>query len=49
VHHAKKSYVRVTIGTRAQNERCAAALERVVSRSLRELPRAFVTAGGDAE
>ncbi len=32
VHHATRSYVRITVGTREQNQRCVAALERVVGR-----------------
>jgi histidinol-phosphate/aromatic aminotransferase/cobyric acid decarboxylase-like protein len=32
VHHATRSYVRITIGTREQNLRCVTALERVLSR-----------------
>ncbi|MBK7581777.1 MAG: histidinol-phosphate transaminase [Myxococcales bacterium] len=48
-HHAERSYVRVTVGTREQNARCVAAFERVVGR---RVPRdagvpAFI--GGDAE
>ena len=31
-HHAEKSYVRVTVGTREQNARCLAAFERVLGR-----------------
>jgi len=49
-HHADKSYVRVTIGTREQNARCIAAFERVVGRRVpvREVAvPAYV--GGDAE
>ena len=52
VHHAKRSYVRVTVGTREQNMRCVAAFERVLgSRSRREAPRVYVAAAGvsDAE
>ena len=51
VHHAKRSYVRVTVGTREQNARCLSAFERVLgSRARREAPRAYLTvAGGDAE
>jgi histidinol-phosphate aminotransferase len=30
VHHADRSYVRVTVGTREQNEQCAKALARTV-------------------
>lgn len=50
VHHAKRSYVRVTVGTREQNARCVAAFERVLGgRSRRELPRVYASANSDAE
>ncbi|MEO6601200.1 MAG: aminotransferase class I/II-fold pyridoxal phosphate-dependent enzyme, partial [Polyangiaceae bacterium] len=55
VHHAKRSYVRVTVGTREQNLRCIAAFERVLggrhSRPVREAPRPYLTVAGasDAE
>jgi histidinol-phosphate aminotransferase len=52
VHHAKRSYVRVTVGTREQNARCLSALERVLAgRPRREAPRAYLAAAavGDAE
>src|SRR3954465_1462711 len=51
VHHAKRSYVRVTVGTREQNLRCIAAFERVLGvRVRREAPRPYVTvAASDAE
>ena len=52
VHHAKRSYVRVTVGTREQNARCVAAFERVLGgRVRREVHRAYVTVAGasDAE
>jgi 1L-myo-inositol 1-phosphate cytidylyltransferase len=50
VHHAAKSYVRVTVGSRRDNQRCVAAFERAVSRSGREpRPAVFVAAHGDAE
>jgi histidinol-phosphate aminotransferase len=52
VHHAKRSYVRVTVGTREQNLRCVTAFERVLGgRSRREAPRAYVAVSGasDAE
>jgi len=52
VHHAKRSYVRVTVGTREQNARCVAAFERVLGgRVRREAHRAYVTVAGasDAE
>ncbi|MES1176122.1 MAG: histidinol-phosphate transaminase [Myxococcales bacterium] len=52
VHHAKRSYVRVTVGTREQNLRCIAAFERALGhRSRREAPRPYLTVAGasDAE
>ena len=50
VHHARRSYLRVTVGTRQQNERCVAAFERVLGRQgRRETPRPFLTVAGDAE
>jgi histidinol-phosphate aminotransferase len=55
VHHAKRSYVRVTVGTREQNLRCIAAFERVLGgrlrREAREASRPYVTVAGasDAE
>jgi len=51
VHHAKRSYVRVTVGTREQNARCVTAFERVLgSRVRREAPRLYVAASSsDAE
>lgn len=52
VHHAKRSYVRVTVGTREQNARCISAFERVLGgRVRREALRAYVNVAstGDAE
>ena len=50
VHHAKRSYVRVTVGTPEQNLRCVAAFERVLGGRVRREPqRAYVTASSDAE
>jgi histidinol-phosphate/aromatic aminotransferase/cobyric acid decarboxylase-like protein len=50
VHHARRSYLRVTVGTRQQNDRCVAAFERVLGRQMRrETPRPFLTVAGDAE
>ncbi|HYQ30056.1 MAG TPA: histidinol-phosphate transaminase, partial [Polyangiaceae bacterium] len=52
VHHAKRSYVRVTVGTREQNGRCVAAFERVLGgRARREAHRPYLTVAGasDAE
>lgn len=31
VHHANRSYVRVTVGTPTQNARCLAAIERIAA------------------
>jgi histidinol-phosphate aminotransferase len=42
VHHAAKTYVRITVGNVEQNARCLAAFERVVDR----LRRPVVVAGG---
>ncbi|HEX3777228.1 MAG TPA: histidinol-phosphate transaminase [Polyangiaceae bacterium] len=50
VHHARRSYVRVTVGTPEQNARCVAAFERVLGgRVRREAPRVYATAASDAE
>jgi histidinol-phosphate aminotransferase len=52
VHHAKRSYVRVTVGTREQNLRCISAFERVLGgRARREAPRQYVAVSSvsDAE
>ncbi len=50
VHHAKRSYVRVTVGTREQNARCVAAFERVLGKRVRrDVPRAYASANSDAE
>jgi len=52
VHHAKRSYVRVTVGTSEQNARCVAAFERVLGgRVRREAHRPYLTVAGasDAE
>ena len=38
VHHAAKSYVRVTVGMREQNQRCVRAFERVLGRGVRREP-----------
>ncbi|MFO0570260.1 MAG: histidinol-phosphate transaminase [Polyangiaceae bacterium] len=48
-HHADKSYVRVTIGTREQNARCAAAFERVLGRRVPREVQVPAYVGGDAE
>ena len=51
VHHADKSYVRVTIGTRQQNERCLAAFARAATtrQVVEARPALFASAIGDAE
>jgi histidinol-phosphate aminotransferase len=50
VHHAAKSYVRVTVGTREQNLRCVRAFERVLGRPLRREPMTLRVSGpSDAE
>ncbi|HVJ21786.1 MAG TPA: histidinol-phosphate transaminase [Polyangiaceae bacterium] len=47
VHHATRSYVRITVGTREQNLRCVGALERVLAR---KRGRVFASsASSDAE
>jgi histidinol-phosphate/aromatic aminotransferase/cobyric acid decarboxylase-like protein len=48
VHHAARSYVRVTVGTREQNLRCVRSFERVLGRGARREPMALV-APSDAE
>lgn len=48
-HHAEKSYVRVTVGTREQNARCVAAFERVLGRRATHEVAAPAFVGGDAE
>jgi histidinol-phosphate aminotransferase len=50
VHHAAKSYVRVTVGVREQNLRCVRAFERVLGRGVRREPLAALSVGpSDAE
>lgn len=49
VHHAAKSYVRVTVSTREQNLRCVRAFERVLGRGARRAPMALVAGPSDAE
>lgn len=49
VHHAAKSYVRVTVGTREQNLRCVRAFERVLGRSARHEPALTAASPSDAE
>lgn len=46
VHHANRSYVRVTVGTMEQNERCISSFSRVLMRRGRP---ALELAAGDAE
>lgn len=48
-HHAEKSYVRVTVGTREQNARCLTAFERVLGRRPQRDAAVPVFVGGDAE
>lgn len=49
VHHAAKSYVRVTVGTREQNLRCVRAFERVLGRAVRHDDALSAMSPGDAE
>jgi len=42
VHHAKRSYVRVTVGTEEQNRRCIEAMRKVLGRLGRSAPVATV-------
>jgi histidinol-phosphate aminotransferase len=49
VHHAARSYVRVTVGTREQNLRCVRAFERVLGRAVRREPLALSVGPSDAE
>jgi len=49
VHHAAKSYVRVTVGMREQNLRCVRAFERVLGRGTRREPLALAVGPSDAE
>jgi len=39
VHHAKRGYVRVTVGTAEQNQLCVEAMRLVLSRAVRPLPQ----------
>jgi histidinol-phosphate aminotransferase len=48
VHHANRSYVRITVGTREQNQRCVQAFERVLSRK-KGAVRYAVSGASDAE
>ncbi len=49
VHHAARSYVRVTVGMREQNLRCVRAFERVLGRGVRREPRTLAAPTSDAE
>ena len=49
VHHAAKSYVRVTVGMREQNLRCVRAFERVLGRGVRREPMTLAAGPSDAE
>jgi len=49
VHHAEKSYVRVTIGTQEQNARCITAFERAVGRRGHAGVPLFAPSVSDAE
>ena len=49
VHHAARSYVRVTVGTREQNLRCVRAFERVLGRAVRHEPLLAAAGPSDAE
>ncbi len=49
VHHAAKSYVRVTVGAREQNLRCVRAFERVLGRAARREPGALSAGPSAAE
>jgi histidinol-phosphate aminotransferase len=42
VHHAKRSFVRVTVGTEEQNRRCVEAMRKVLARVGRPVPMAAV-------
>ena len=48
-HHATRRFVRVTVGTRAENARCVRALERVLSRRGTARAPRLVAASSDAE
>jgi histidinol-phosphate aminotransferase len=49
VHHAAKSYVRVTVGMREQNQRCVRAFDRGLGRGARREPMTLVAGPSDAE
>lgn len=51
VHHATRSYVRVTVGTPSQNARCLAAIERIAQTIAAPVSKsyAFWATAGDAE
>ena len=48
VHHANRSYVRITVGTREQNLRCVQAFERVLARKKGSV-RYAISGASDAE
>jgi histidinol-phosphate aminotransferase len=48
VHHANRSYVRITVGTREQNQRCVQAFERVLGRK-KGVVRYAASGASDAE
>ena len=48
-HHANRRFVRVTVGTRAENARCVRALERVLSRRGSVRVARLSAASSDAE
>jgi histidinol-phosphate aminotransferase len=52
VHHATRRFVRVTVGTSEQNDRCVAAFDRAVSRFVNRTPKpvpAYHSVSSDAE
>jgi histidinol-phosphate aminotransferase len=49
VHHAARSYVRVTVGTQEQNKRCVRAFERVLGRGARREANVLAAGPSDAE
>ena len=51
VHHATRSYVRVTVGTPSQNARCLAAVERIANSIAKPVSTTYGywATAGDAE
>ncbi len=49
VHHASRSWIRVTVGVREQNVKCVQAMERIVSRTTRVRRPFAAPAVSDAE